>query len=83
MCCSTSFIKHVLSFFSYITTGLGIVGIVFGTTGFIKIGGIDFGSWNWAYVAPIALLSLGCLSFIIGIIGIVGAAKNSRCCLCM
>jgi len=84
MCLPLSCIKHVLSFFAFITILIGIAGLISGSIYWAKFNGhLDFDSFNPTTISTILLLGTGIMAIFIGITGMVGAKKKSKCCLCI
>mmetsp|Transcript_873 Transcript_873/g.141 ORF Transcript_873/g.141 Transcript_873/m.141 type:complete len:84 (-) Transcript_873:829-1080(-) len=81
--CSTSCLKYVLSFFSFITVVIGLAGIIGGVIEMVKVGDVNWGTFNVTTATPKIMLGTGIVALIVGIIGIVGSVKKNNCCLCI
>jgi len=84
MCCmSVGCLKSILGFFTFLTLAVGLGGVVFGIIVLIKSSGVEMPTWNPEEVTGGILLGFGILVLLIGIIGIYGSSKKSKCCLCI
>lgn len=83
MCCSTGFLKFLLGFFTFITLGVGIAGIVFGSIELAHIGHIEFTEFNPAEISGALMVGIGVIALFVGTVGLCGTSKKSKCCLCI